>query len=89
MPRKAAFTPERKQNLINTLRVATMAASSARGHLRYHLNLTEPLYKEADDLLRRLVALERKAAKELELPEPKFTGEPGDKWYYDHVAAIG
>lgn len=78
MPQKAGFTPARKQKLINVLREATSAASSARGYLRYHLRMTEPLYKEADDILRRMAALERKAAKELDLPKPEFTGESND-----------
>ena len=76
MPRKATFTPVRKQELINTLRALTAAAWHARGNLRYHLCKSESLYKEADDLYARLCAFEKRAASELQLPKPTEIGFP-------------
>ena len=76
MPQKAAFTPTRKQELINTLRAATAATWDARNNLRYHLCMSESLYKEADDIYARLCALEKRAASELHLPKPTEIGFP-------------
>jgi hypothetical protein len=76
MPKKAAFTGERKQRLINTLRGATAAAWHARGNLRYHLCVSDALYKEADDIYARLRAFETRAASHLHLPPPTEIGFP-------------
>jgi hypothetical protein len=76
MPQKADFTPSRKQSLINTLRASTAAAWDARNNIRYHLCMTESLYKEADDIYERLCSLEKRAASELELPAPTEIGFP-------------
>lgn len=76
MPRKAAFTRERNQRLINRLRAATAAAWHARGNLRYHLCVSDALYKEADDIYARLRAFEKRAASHLRLPPPTEVGFP-------------
>jgi hypothetical protein len=76
MPKKAAFTRDRKQTLINTLRAATAAAWHARGHIRYHLCVSDDLYKEADDIYTRLRAFELRATSQLKLPFPTEIGFP-------------
>jgi hypothetical protein len=76
MPHKAIFTPARKQSLINTLRASTAAAWDARNNLRYHLCMSESLYKEADEIYARLCALEKRATSELYLPAPSEVGFP-------------
>lgn len=76
MPKKATFTRERKQRLINTLRSATAAAWPARGNLCYHLRISDALYKEADDIYAKLRALETRAASHLHLPAPTEIGFP-------------
>ncbi len=76
MPKKAAFSAPRKQRLINALRGATAAAWYARGNLRYHLCITDSLYKEAADIYARLRAFETRAASQLHLPPPTEVGFP-------------
>ena len=76
MPQKAALTKPRKQSLINTLRAATTAAWHARNNLRYHLCMSEILYKEADDIYASLCSLEKRAVSELHLPTPTEIGFP-------------
>jgi len=88
MPQKAAFNPERKQALANSLRRAVTQAFSTRNHLRYHLCMSEPLYKKANETLLSLVELEKQACRELDLPAPTFEGVTEGKWDFDCAARI-
>ena len=76
MPKKAALTGKRKQALINTLRCTSAAAWHARGNIRYHLRMNDTLYKEIDDIYKRVRAFEARARKELQLPAPTEIGFP-------------
>jgi hypothetical protein len=76
MPKKAALTAKRKQELINTLRSASAAAWQARGNICYHLRMDDPLYREVDDIYKRLRAFETRVRKQLQLPTPTEIGFP-------------
>ena len=76
MPKKAALTDQRKQTLINTLRCASAAAWQARGNICYHLRMDDALYREVDDIYKRLRAFETRARRHLQLPAPTEIGFP-------------
>jgi hypothetical protein len=76
MPKKAALTAERKQELATIVRSASAAAWHARGRIRYHLRLDDPLFKEVDDIYARLRAFETRVRKQLQLPIPTQLGFP-------------
>lgn len=50
--------------------------------------MSDPLYKEANEAILKLVALEKKATKEHSLPPPQFEGRTEDKHNFDYAARI-